>query len=137
MRVESAFLDGTIEDLPGQRFCLDPSTRPMCTVRLTAHFNVCLLVMSAVATAADRAAIDFDNNLQPILTRQGCNQGACHGKARGQGGFQLSLLGFDSNFDHDAITKQARGRRVFVAAPEHSLLLRKAVSATPTHPTHN
>jgi hypothetical protein len=68
----------------------------------------------------------------PILTARGCNQGACHGKARGQNGFQLSLLGFDPDFDYAALTQQARGRRVFPAAPERSLLLLKS-TATLAH----
>src|SRR5262249_35276481 len=63
--------------------------------------------------------------------RAGCNAGACHGKARGQNGFALSLLGFDPHFDHDAIVKDARGRRVFPAAPDESLLLRKASARVP------
>ncbi len=62
----------------------------------------------------------------PILTAKGCNAGACHGKARGQNGFQLSLLGFDPDFDFGAIVEEGHGRRVFPAAPENSLLLRKA-----------
>src|SRR5439155_12499008 len=60
-----------------------------------------------------------------------CNAGACHGQARGQNGFALSLLGFDPVFDHDAIVKEARGRRVFPAVPEESLLLRKATARVP------
>src|SRR5947199_125957 len=69
--------------------------------------------------------------LMPILTRAGCNAGACHGKARGQNGFQLSLLGFDPAFDHDAMTREARGRRLFPPAPERSLLLLKATAQVP------
>src|SRR5262245_50102319 len=67
----------------------------------------------------------FERDVMPLLTRAGCNAGACHGKARGQNGFQLSLLGFDPESDYAAITKEARGRRVFPAAPEQSLLLLK------------
>ena len=67
----------------------------------------------------------------PILTSQGCNSGPCHGKARGQNGFQLSLLGFDADFDYTAITQQARGRRIFPAVPQQSLLLRKAAALAP------
>ncbi|MEZ6123480.1 MAG: DUF1549 and DUF1553 domain-containing protein [Planctomycetaceae bacterium] len=77
------------------------------------------------------AEIDFENDLLPILTRHGCNSGPCHGKARGQGGFQLSLLGFDADFDYDAIAKDGRGRRVFAGVPEHSLLLTKPAGAVP------
>src|SRR5204862_5309081 len=76
-------------------------------------------------TTTDRRPINFELDVVPILTRAGCNAGACHGKARGQNGFQLSLLGFDADFDYAAITQEARGRRVFPAAPEQSLLLRK------------
>ena len=66
-----------------------------------------------------------------ILTARGCIQGACHGKARGQNGFQLSLLAFDPDFDHAALTQQARGRRVFPAAAERSLVLLKATANLP------
>ena len=69
--------------------------------------------------------------MQPILTRFGCNSGPCHGKARGQNGFQLSLLGFDDDFDFCALVKEARGRRVFPAAPERSLLLQKPAGKVP------
>jgi hypothetical protein len=81
------------------------------------------------ATGPDRLTFELD--VMPILTAAGCNSGACHGKQRGQNGFQLSLLGFDPNFDFDAIVQQSRGRRVFPAAPEHSLLLQKAAAHVP------
>jgi len=73
----------------------------------------------------------FELDVQPILSRAGCNSGACHGKARGQNGFALSLLGFDAEFDYAAIVKDARGRRLFPAAAERSLLLQKATGAVP------
>jgi hypothetical protein len=70
--------------------------------------------------------VNFELDVMPVLTAAGCNAGACHGKARGQNGFALSLLGFDSTFDFSAIVEEGHGRRVFPAAPENSLLLRKA-----------
>lgn len=73
----------------------------------------------------------FELDVLPILTARGCNQGACHGKARGQNGFQLSLLAFDPDFDYAALTQQARGRRIFPAAPERSLILQKATATLP------
>ncbi|HEY1189539.1 MAG TPA: DUF1553 domain-containing protein [Gemmata sp.] len=81
-------------------------------------------------TAADSPAT-FENDVQPLLTRYGCNAGPCHGKARGQNGFQLSLLAYDNDFDYSAITAEARGRRVFPANPAFSLVLRKATGLTP------
>jgi len=75
--------------------------------------------------------VTFECDVLPILARAGCNAGACHGKARGQNGFQLSLLGFDPDFDFAAITQEARGRRISPATPDHSLFLLKASGQVP------
>jgi hypothetical protein len=70
--------------------------------------------------------INFANQIVPVFTKLGCNSGGCHGKASGQNGFKLSLLGFEPEVDFAALVKEARGRRLFPAAPDHSLLLLKA-----------
>lgn len=88
-------------------------------------------IQIAVEAAEQLLPLNFENDIQPILTAQGCNSGACHGKQRGQNGFQLSLLGFDPNFDYHALTAEARGRRVFPAVPDQSLLLLKGSGQTP------
>lgn len=75
--------------------------------------------------------LDFTNDIVPLLTRYGCNAGGCHGKASGQNGFKLSLFGFDPAFDHAAIVKEARGRRLFPAAPDSSLMLTKPTGKVP------
>lgn len=75
--------------------------------------------------------VSFELDIQPILAAHGCNAGACHGKQRGQNGFQLSLLGFDSDFDYDALVHQARGRRLTIRSPESSLLVQKATAELP------
>ncbi|MBX3413545.1 MAG: DUF1549 domain-containing protein [Pirellulales bacterium] len=82
-----------------------------------------------VAATNGAGRLTFELDVMPVLTAAGCNAGACHGKARGQNGFQLSLLGFDPDFDYAAIALEARGRRVFPASPEKSLLLEKATMA--------
>ena len=56
--------------------------------------------------------VDFVREVVPVLTKAGCNQGACHGAAIGRGGFKLSLLGFDPAFDYKEIVQSAEGRRV-------------------------
>ncbi len=95
--------------------------------RLLVPFVVAaMLLMPPCIDAA--SPVSFQLDVQPILTAAGCNAGSCHGKQRGQNGFQLSLLGFDSNFDFDALTRQARGRRLSLAAPDDSLLLLKATA---------
>lgn len=88
-----------------------------------------ILVPVTVRGAESDPAIDFRNDVEPILTRFGCNAGGCHGKASGQNGFKLSLFGFDAQYDYDEIVKRARGRRVNITAPEQSLLIAKAVNA--------
>lgn len=67
----------------------------------------------------------FRTGILPILTKAGCNAGACHGAATGQGGFKLSLLGYDPEEDHQRITRELSGRRIDVAAPAESLFLQK------------
>jgi len=75
--------------------------------------------------------VTFEADVQPLLTRLGCNSGPCHGKSRGQNGFALSLLAFDQDFDYSAIVQEGRGRRIFPSAPDQSLLLQKASGKAP------
>jgi len=86
---------------------------------------------AAAASPAHDAPISFELDIQPILAALGCNTGPCHGKQRGQNGFQLSLLGFDSDFDYNAVVREARGRRIFPAVPAESLLIQKATAELP------
>jgi hypothetical protein len=75
--------------------------------------------------------INFANQVEPILTKLGCNSGGCHGKIQGQNGFRLSLLGFDPELDYTTLVKESRGRRLFPAAPDQSLFLLKAAGVVP------
>jgi len=79
----------------------------------------------------DPRPINFANQIVPIFTKAGCNGGGCHGKSAGQNGFRLSLLGFEPTEDFEHLVKEARGRRLFPGAPEHSLLLLKGVASVP------
>ncbi|MBL8892746.1 MAG: DUF1549 domain-containing protein [Planctomycetaceae bacterium] len=90
-----------------------------------------LVFWASSAGAQDLPAPKFELDIQPILTANGCNAGGCHGKSRGQNGFALSLLGFDDDFDYAAIVQESRGRRVFPADPDFSLLLQKAAGLVP------
>ncbi|MAR11422.1 MAG: S-layer protein [Blastopirellula sp.] len=92
------------------------------------------MLLSCVLTTpgvGDDPRIRFSTDVVPVLTKLGCNSGGCHGKATGQNGFRLSLLGFEPEFDHQMIVKAARGRRIALAAPERSLLLLKATNQVP------
>lgn len=92
-------------------------------------FTVLVLNASSALFAAE--APSFRNEVQPILAKAGCSTGACHGAAAGQGGFKLSLLGYDNIGDHLTITHGANGRRVVFEEPARSLLLLKATKAVP------
>jgi len=67
----------------------------------------------------------------PIFLRNGCNQGGCHGAARGKDGFRLSLFGFDPDGDHYRLTRELNGRRINLAIPEESLLVEKSTGKVP------
>lgn len=75
--------------------------------------------------------VNFPNQIVPVFTKLACNSGGCHGKASGQNGFKLSLLGFEPTEDIEHLVKEGRGRRLFPASPDRSLLLLKAINAAP------
>src|SRR5437660_4542946 len=83
------------------------------------------LLLGANSLSAQTPVPSFVNDVEPILTRLGCNQGACHGKGAGQNGFRLSLRGYAPEWDHGWLTREFEGRRINSADPEASLLLRK------------
>ncbi len=90
-----------------------------------------LLLSTLVLAGPPVDVVDFELDVQPVLTKLACNSGPCHGKARGQNGFQLSLLAFDSDFDYASIVQEGRGRRLFPADSRRSLFLRKPVGSVP------
>lgn len=85
----------------------------------------------SVTGAGTPSPIHFANQIVPVFTKNGCNGGGCHGKAAGQNGFRLSLLGFEPAEDYEHLVKEARGRRLFPAAPERSLVLTKGAAQVP------
>ena len=74
-------------------------------------------------------AVSFTNDVMPVLSKAGCNNGGCHGALAGKGGFRLSLFGYDPPSDFIAITKAARGRRIDFGDPGKSLFLMKPTTA--------
>jgi hypothetical protein len=90
-----------------------------------------LLVASSLAAPAEENRVSFATEVQPTLTKLGCNQGACHGAQYGKGGFKLSLRGFDDQADYREIVRAAFARRVDLIDPTRSLLLRKPTLAIP------
>jgi hypothetical protein len=90
-----------------------------------------LSVPVTVKEASENRLASFQRDVMPVLTASGCNTGSCHGSARGRDGFMLSLFGYDPVGDYHRITREMPGRRINLALPEDSLLLRKAIEAVP------
>ena len=85
----------------------------------------------AVTGFATARTTSFVQDVQPALSKMGCNQGTCHGSANGKNGFKLSLRGYDPIFDHMALTDDIAGRRTNRVAPEQSLMILKATGSIP------
>jgi hypothetical protein len=139
----AALADGRLQDLTGD---VNYEVADARVVRVTTGGRVIPIAngrTEVTATYGDRMVkvpvttencdvnlpINFANQIVPIFTKLGCNSGGCHGKASGQNGFKISLLGFEPEVDYTALVKEARGRRLFPAAPDNSLLLLKATGA--------
>ena len=77
------------------------------------------------------AAPSYLNEVVPVLTKAGCNQGSCHGKGLGQNGFKLSLRGYDPETDFKALVREFDGRRIDTVEPEKSILITKPAGQSP------
>lgn len=75
--------------------------------------------------------VSFRRDVMPVFLRSGCNAGGCHGSARGQDGFHLSLFGYDPEGDHFRLTRELAGRRINLALPAESMVITKSVGDAP------
>ena len=103
------------------------------STRIAASVRMCIWVLLALIGCGKSlvAAPSFLHEIEPILTKAGCNAGGCHGKLSGQNGFRLSLRGFAPEWDHEWITSEGRSRRINMAFPKESLLVQKATGRLP------
>jgi len=90
-----------------------------------------LIAISLALCSAFPVQASFRNDVMSVLSRGGCNSGACHGNLNGKGGFRLSLRGEDAEIDFATLTRDMLGRRIDVQRPNESLLLRKAAGLVP------
>jgi len=89
------------------------------------HNSMSATVKVTVQNATFQPPVSFRMDVIPILTRSGCNSGACHGAASGKNGFGLTLFGFDPKRDLRALSRDFRSRRIDCADPDSSLILTK------------
>jgi hypothetical protein len=80
---------------------------------------------------AARPQVGFNEHILPILSKAGCNAGACHASQYGKGGFKLSVFAFAPESDYQAIVRDGIGRRVDLIDPAQSLLLLKPTLRVP------
>lgn len=85
-----------------------------------------VVVPIRVAAVTNDPPVSFKLDVMPVFMKANCNSGGCHGSARGQDGFRLSLFGFDPDGDYFRLTRELAGRRIDLARPQDSLLLTKA-----------
>jgi hypothetical protein len=136
--------DGVTEDVTGKaRFALTDAKLarldrqalfPVAdgqTTLIVEHVGQKVTVPVRISGATMRRPTSFKLDVMPVFMRAGCNTGGCHGSARGQDGFRLSLFGFDPDGDHFRLTREMPDRRINLALPGESLLLEKATGMVP------
>ena len=121
--------DGKVAKLDGDT--LLPSSDTGSTELVANLGNQSVKASVAVKDGHKDRPVSFHLDVMPVFLRGGCNQGGCHGAARGKDGFRLSLFGMDPDGDYTRITRELVGRRVNLAIPEDSTLVEKAVGAVP------
>jgi hypothetical protein len=108
-----------------------PLAEGEATIQVAAESGPSSEVKVKVTNLIQDTPVNFANQITPLFTKYSCNGGGCHGKSGGQNGFRLSLLGFEPSEDYEWLVKEGRGRRIFPAAPDQSLLLLKATARLP------
>ena len=85
----------------------------------------------AVSGVAETPTLDYARDIAPVISKAGCNMGACHAQQYGQGGFKVSVFGSDHNADRTAIIRDRHQRRTNFISPEESLFLLKPTMQVP------
>lgn len=84
-----------------------------------------------VAGVVAQPAINFTQQIRPILNKSGCAMAACHAAQHGKGGFKLSVFGSETDTDHRAMVRDSLLRRVDFVRPDQSLLVLKPTMGVP------
>ncbi len=98
---------------------------------LVIHYENASYKIPVSVQLPDEFKPNFIRDVNPVLTKLGCNGGTCHGSATGKMGFKLSLRGYDPLFDVRALTDDMGSRRTNLASPHDSLMLMKPSAAVP------
>src|SRR3954470_10587385 len=96
---------------------------PICTIFV--------LLLAPSLRAGPELMPSFNHDVMAVLSKAGCNAGACHGNKNGKGGFKLSLRGESPGEDYATLTRDLFARRVDPIDPDKSLVLLKATTQLP------
>jgi len=107
----------------GDDHYVQPAADGQGTVTITAADQT--IELPVTVSNAQQPKVRFTRDIEPLLSRIGCNAGTCHGAAKGKNGFKLSLRGYDPAFDFNALTEELQGRRINRVDPGQSLMLLK------------
>jgi hypothetical protein len=142
--VQGYYRDGYSEDLTAKVkiTAADPTiakldssmVSPLASGSTTIKASLGTLSANAKVTARDIEQTpqwSFRNHVIPVLTKAGCNMGACHGAAAGKNGFKLTLRGYDPEADYKVLTREAIGRRISTQDPGRSVVLLKPTLLIP------
>ena len=143
--VTGRYSDGSQTDLTSKAACTaskpgvvrvlgGPTIVPVGNGSATLIVRVGTQTVNVAVTVKDfdkSTPVSLANDIEPIMTRIGCNQGTCHGQQNGKGGFKLSLRGYDAAYDFEQVTKDAEGKRIDAKLPEKSLFLTKPTMEVP------
>jgi len=114
----------------GDNSYLYPVSQGKTTVKVSAGGQSADLPVT-VGNLAEKRTISFLRDVMPVLNKQGCTSGPCHGTAKGKNGFKLSLRGYDPEFDYGALLYDISGRRFNRTDPAQSLMLTKPAQEVP------
>jgi Protein of unknown function (DUF1553)/Protein of unknown function (DUF1549) len=107
------------------------SKNPSALRRMKTQSYRLILITPFLAVAGGAwAAPSFTHDVMPLLSRAGCNMGACHGSGGGKGNLKLSLRGESPATDHAVLTQNLRGKRLNVDDPDASFILKKPAELT-------
>jgi Protein of unknown function (DUF1549)/Protein of unknown function (DUF1553) len=120
--------DASVANLSGPT--LSPKADGATMLRIE-HNGLSAEIAVTVKEAAKSRPVSFRLDVMPVFMKHGCNNGSCHGAARGKDGFMLSLFGYDPAGDYFRLTRAIVGRRIDLAVPEKSMLLEKCIGAVP------
>jgi len=142
--IQAIYADGTTRDVTAEakatfinqafakldKNVLYPLADGATELRIEFGGRMAIVPVKVKDAKADRP-ISFKLDVMPVFMKAGCNQGSCHGAARGKDGFRLSLFGYDPDGDHYRLTHEINGRRINLAIPQESLFLEKATGKVP------